>query len=433
MKRNLVILLLALSMRAAVAQTIAIQPAVEIGFTPELNKEYLIEGSSTLAGWTGLGPSIVGQTNRVGRFFTTDEQQQFFRVSTTDVMDLTGDLTPIRAANNVPALGCAVVMNNRIVGLGVVGVRKQGVTEPATLADHWHHGSMTKSMTAVLAAMLVDEGKISWNTKLADVFPEHAGTRHAGWANATLEMLLTNSGGAPGDLNPSGIWIQLWSHQGTPREQRLFLTQQVTALAPRFTPGTAYEYSNAGFSMAGAMLEKVTGKTWEQLMTERFFGPLGMASGGFGVPATPRHINHPWGHSLSGSTPVPVEPGTTADNPPGIGPAGTVKCSLIDFGRYIAFQLAGMRGEGTLLQPGTFTKLYTPVHADYAMGWIVTSRSWSNGAVYTHSGSNTQWYTNVWIAPGRNWAVVVVTNVGGAPAIAATNAAVTAMITKFIP
>ncbi|HAV64482.1 MAG TPA: penicillin-binding protein [Verrucomicrobiales bacterium] len=417
----------------AASQTIEIKPAVMVGFDPSPGKTYAIETTSNFSEWSAATPALVGQSERVGRFFVSDAAQRFFRVAQSDVIDLAADLTPIRSTHNLPALGCAVVMSNRIVGLGVVGVRKHGVTEAATVHDHWHHGSMTKSMTAALAALLVDEGLITWTAKLVDLFPEHAATRHAGWGTVTLEMLLTNSGGAPGDLGPSGIWTQLWNHPGTPHEQRLFLTQEVTKLAPRFTPGTGYEYSNAGFAMAGAMLEKVTGRTWEQLLSERLFAPLGMATGGFGVPATPRHIDHPWGHTFSGATPSPIAPGTSADNPPGIGPAGTVNCSLIDFARYAAFQLAGARGENTLLQPASHQKLFTPANASYAMGWIVADRSWGGGTVYNHTGSNTQWFTNVWIAPNRNWAVVVVTNIGGNAAFTATDAVVGAMIAKFIP
>lgn len=414
------------------AQTVEINPAVEVGFVPVPAKAYVIEGTGDFSNWLAMSPALVAQSNRVSRFFVADSAGQFFRVAQSDILDLAADLAPIRSTYGVPALGCAVVMSNRVVGLGVVGVRKHGVSEPVTVHDHWHHGSLTKSITAALAGMLVDDGLINWNTKLVDLFPEHAATRHAGWSTVTLEMLLTNSGGAPNDLAPGGVWDQLWNHPGTPREQRLFLTQEVTKLAPRYAPGTSYEYSNAGFAMAGAMLEKVTNRPWEQLLTERLFESLGMSSGGFGVPATPRHIDHPWGHQFSGATPTPIAPGTSADNPPGIGPAGTVKCSLIDFARYAAFQLAGARGETSLLQPATHQKLFTPAHADYAMGWTVSSRPWGGGTVYNHTGSNTQWFTNVWIAPQRNWAVVVVTNIGGTAAFNATDAVTGAMIAKFI-
>jgi CubicO group peptidase (beta-lactamase class C family) len=434
MRMPLPILLATLAVLPPVhAQQLEVQRAVQVEFAGTTGAYQVLERSTDLSAWAPAGPGLFSPTGMVNRFFPAGNGSEYFRVATTAVEDLAAQLAPIRTTHNLPALGCAVVMANRIVGLGMVGVRKHNVTEPVTIGDHWHHGSMTKSMTAVLAAKLVDEGLITWTTKLADLFPEHAGTRNAAWNTATLEMLLSNSAGAPTDLVPSGIWSQLQSHAGTPREQRLFLVQELTKLAPKFAPGSSYEYSNAGFSMAGAMLEKVTSRDWEALMREKVFVPLGMTSAGFGVPATPRHIDHPWGHTFSGSTPVPVQPGPGADNPPGIGPAATVHCSLVDFARYLAFHLAGARGEGTWLQPATYQKLHTPINADYALGWIVTSRSWSNGNVLTHSGSNTQWQTTVWIAPGRNWAVVVTTNIAGPAAGTAVNEVVIAMINKYLP
>lgn len=415
------------------AQPLEVQRAVQVEFSGSAGKYQVLEKSTDLSSWVPAAPGYFSPTGSVNRFFPAGSGNEYFRVASNDVEDLAALLAPIRTTHNLPALGCAVVMSNRIVGLGMVGVRKHGVAEPVTIHDHWHHGSMTKSMTAVLAAMLVEEGLITWSTKLADLFPEHAGTRHADWNTATLEMLLTNSAGAPTDLSAGNISTQLQTHPGTPREQRLFLTQQVTALAPRFAPGSGYEYSNAGFSMAGAMLEKVTNKPWEQLMREYFYERLGMTTGGFGVPATPRHIDHPWGHQFSGVTPSPIAPGPGADNPPGLGPAGTAKFSLVDFARYVSFLVAGARGEGSILDATTFQKLFTPVNNNYAMGWSVSTRGWANGTTYSHAGSNNQWYTLVWIAPNRNWAVVVVTNIGGTPASTATSDAVVAMINKYFP
>ncbi len=347
--------------------------------------------------------------------------------------DLKPLLQPIRDQYNLPALACAVVRSNRVVGLGVVGVRKFGVTEPATLNDQWHQGSLTKSMTATLAGLFVDEGRLTWTTRLVDVFPEYAEKMDADWKTVSLEQLLSHRSGAPGDLNPSGIWDRLWQHPGTPREQRLFLVEKLTAIAPKTKPGTAYEYSNGGYALAGAMLEKLAGKPWEDLITEKLFVPLGMTSAGFGVPATPRYIDQPWGHVVIHGAPVPVAPGTDADNPPGIGPAGAVHCTLLDMARYVAFHVAGARREGQLLQRATFQKLYTDVaNQGYGLGWEVTQREWGGGSVLHHTGSNTQWFSNVWLAPNKNFAIIVLSNMGGDPAFKATDAVASRMIQEFL-
>ena len=162
-------------------------------------------------------------------------------------------------------------------------------------------------------------------------------------SDTRLDWLCSNRGGAPGDLNPGGIWNELWNFKGTPTEGRRLLLTRLTARAPSSTPGTKYEYSNAGFALAGHMLETVADNPWEALLTERFFVPLGMTSAGFGVPATPRHIDQPWGQQRVGANNNPMEPGTNADNPLAIGPAGTVHCSLLDLAKYCS----GTRSSGS--------------------------------------------------------------------------------------
>lgn len=416
------------------AAEVQVKPAVAVEYTSVANQFQQLQSSSDLSRWLPVGSWVVSQSNRVQHYFQAEESAQFYRTEQAPVRDLTSILEGIRATQNLPALGCAVIRSNRIVGFGVTGVRKSGASPKVTPQDLWHHGSLTKSMTATLAAIMVQEGKIQWSTRLVDVFPDKAAAMKPGWELATLELLLANRAGAMGDLGPSGIWSQLWNHAGTPTEQRLLLLDRLTALAPKTTPGTAYEYSNAGFALAGAMLEKVAGIPWEDLITQKLFLPLGMTSAGFGVPASPRYIDQPWGHTGSGTTRTPMAPGTDADNPPGIGPAGTVHCNLSDFARYVAFHLAGSRGQAELISPEAFTKLHTALenNSNYALGWNIGERPWAQGKTISHTGSNLQWYTNVWIAPNRDWACVVVTNFGGTGAFAATDSVVGRMIQEFL-
>jgi CubicO group peptidase (beta-lactamase class C family) len=230
----------------------------------------------------------------------------------------------------------------------------------------------------------------------------------------------------------------LWNFKGTPTEGRRLLLTRLTAIAPNSAPGTQYEYSNAGFALAGHMLETVAGQPWEALLTERLFVPLGMTSAGFGVPATPRHIDQPWGHQRVGANNNPIEPGPNADNPPAIGPAGTVHCSLLDLAKYTAFHLAGHQADTALLPKSVMRKLHTavPDNGDYAYGWNESTRPWANGLTLSHAGSNVQWYSVIWIAPNRDFAVVALSNIAAAsgpnPGATATDQAVARMIQEFL-
>lgn len=422
------------------AVELGIRPAVELVFPAEPGRAYQVEVSGDLGSWERVEQTVFGVGETARLLLPASQGPRFFRLHEYPVRDLNPLLEPIRAANQVPALTCAVVLSNRIVAVGAVGVRKAGVSAaPVTIHDRWHHGSLTKSMTATLAAILVERGRIRWDSTLAEVFPGLAASMHTQWRGATLEQLSSNRGGAPGNLNTGNIWNQLWAFGGTPTEGRRFLLEKLTVLAPASPPGTRYEYSNAGFALAGHMLETVMNKPWEDLMVEELFRPLGMSSAGFGVPATPRHIDQPWGHQWTSGKAAPVEPGTSADNPPGIGPAGTVHASVLDLAKYVAFHLAGVREGHALLPRAAFQKLQAPYpdNSDYGHGWVVVSRPWAgDGPALTHSGSNVQWFAVIWMAPARQFGVVAISNIaassGNNPGANATDQAAWKMIQEFL-
>lgn len=294
---------------------------------------------------------------------------------------------------HVPALGAAVVdASGQLVSCAVNGVRKAGEAVAVTAVDKFHLGSCTKSMTATLAGLLVDEGKLRWTTTMGEIFPDV----HPGYQPVTLEQLLCHRGGVPSDLKPGGLWMRLWEQKGSPREQRAYLTRELLASPPFHTPGTRYLYSNAGYALIGAMLETLADKPWEALMQERLFQPLGMSSAGFGPPSTSGELDQPWGHVLKEGRPVPVPP---TDNPVAIAPAGAVHVSLGDWARYAAFHLTG-HAEKLSLTPASLEKLHVPgLDSGYAGGWIVTKRSWGKGEVLTHGGSNTMFNAVIWLAP----------------------------------
>jgi CubicO group peptidase (beta-lactamase class C family) len=343
-------------------------------------------------------------------------------------------LEVIRKKHNLPALAVAVVLDGKIVATNAVGSRKKDGAERVTVDDKFHVGSITKSMTATLAARLVEEGRISWATTVGEVFNDFQNEINPAYRQVTLEQLLEQRSGAPGSP-PGGLWAKAWKATGSPTAQRLEFVKGLLALKPEAPPGTKYIYSNQGYAIAGAMLEKKTGIAWEDLMRRYLFEPLQMKSAGFGPPATVGKVDQPWGHSrLVGLRPVaPGDP--QADNPLAIGPAGIVHCSIEDLAKYAAFHLAGDRGEGKLLKAETFKKLHTAVagNDDYALGWVVRQRKWARRRALWHNGSNTMFFAVVWIAPARNFAVVVATNAGGGNAEKACDDATTEMILKFLP
>ncbi len=211
---------------------------------------------------------------------------------------VTNLLAPIRAKYQVPAMAAALVTSKGLVAVGAVGTRKRGTEVPVTLNDQWHLGSDTKAMTATLVAKLVEQGRLRWDSTVAEIFPDSAaGFDPEARAITVLQLLSHHSG-----LQPNPDLVVYGGADGA--KERLRVVKDVLAKAPQHKPGTHYEYSNLGYAIAGAIIERITGKTWEQEMQDEIFGPLGMTSVGFGGTGTPGQVDQPWGHFSNGE-PVP--------------------------------------------------------------------------------------------------------------------------------
>jgi CubicO group peptidase (beta-lactamase class C family) len=334
---------------------------------------------------------------------------------------MTNLLVPIRQKHQVPAMAAALVTSKGLVAAGVVGTRKRGTEIAATLNDQWHLGSDTKAMTATLVAKLVEKGRVKWESTVAEVFPDLAAGFDPEARTITVLQLLSHHSGLK--ANPD-----LGFYGGADgSKERFRVVKDELSKAPNHRPGTHYEYSNLGYAIAGAITEKITGKSWEQAMRDEVFGPLGMKSVGFGGTGTPGQVDQPWGHFKDGQ-PVSGN-GPSVDNPPVLSPAGRVHCTIQDWARYIADQLRGARGEPALLQPASYKKLHTPPFGgEYALGWLVVDRKWSGGPALNHSGDNTMNFANVWVAPRRDLAMLVCVNQSGRTAFEASDEAVGALM-----
>ncbi len=340
---------------------------------------------------------------------------------------LDAELEKIIEGENVPGIAAAAVRDGGTVAAGVAGVRKLGSPERVALEDRFHLGSCTKSMTATLAAILVEEGEIAWDTDCEDVFGDMK--IHGDFKGATLRQFLSNTGGAPGDV-PDKLWHQAWRADGPETEQRMALVRGILESPPAYDPGMGSAYSNAGFSIAGAMLERRTGKSFGELLRKRLFGPLGMKSAGFGAPATNGKVEQPYGHALRDGKLTAIDPAPAGDNPPAISPAGRVHASILDFARYAAFHLGAV--EDGPLDKKRMVALHqaVPASGDYALGWGIAKRDWAGGTALTHTGSNTMFYALIWLAPGRDFAAVAACNSG--EGFGACDAAVAMLIDEFL-
>jgi CubicO group peptidase (beta-lactamase class C family) len=322
-------------------------------------------------------------------------------------------LEAARKKHDLPALGAAVVRASGPVRVAVVGVRKRGETDPVRVDDAFHLGSETKAMTAWVIGQLVEEGKLSYDLTVDKAFPSLAKSMHEDFRKVTLTQLLSHHAGLPANLPLFGEWFI--SRKLPIREQRLEGVKRALKPAPEQAPGSRFAYSNLGYLIAGAMAEQAAAESWEDLLQKRLFQPLKMKTAGFGA-ASADNKEQPWPHRENGKPAAP-----DADNAPVMGPGGRVHCSLGDWSRFIADELAGGSGKGGLLKKETYQKLFSAPYTDraYTLGGWGSGRSKPGDRVLTHAGSNTMNVATAIVQLDRNLAVLVVTNQGGDAAEAA--------------
>lgn len=293
--------------------------------------------------------------------------------------DISAAIEAVRAKYKVPAVASAVIEDGKIVAIGATGLRRMDTDIRVTPDDVWHIGSCTKSMTAVLIGVLVDAGKLRWDMPVPDSLPGVA--FHPGWKKVTLEHVVTQRSGiarmAPGE------WRKLQVSGASPREQRATFAGMLLAQAPAAPPGK-FEYSNSGYGLLGAILERAADDTYENLLQRHIFEPLALKTAGFGPPATPGRTDQPWGHYRRDGILAPVAPSPVNQFPPPLAPAACVHMSLADFARYAGWLSTG---EPRLVKPETFKRLLTPPEgSSYAGGLWTTVLPGVGGEAVSHCG-----------------------------------------------
>jgi D-alanyl-D-alanine carboxypeptidase len=325
-------------------------------------------------------------------------------------------LAAAREKDHLPAVAGLIQIDGKIAAEAALGDRALGHPDSVTVNDRWHIGSDTKAFTATMIARLVEQGAMKFEDTLAASFPAFADKMDPAYRGITVTQLLSHTAGLPpltDDKELPEFNAVLKSADGV-KAQRAAIARKYLTMPPASKIGE-FKYSNLGFIIAGAIAEARTGKTWEELIREQVFTPLGIKEAGFGAPGPMG--KEPCGHDEVKGKLVPLDPATPeADNPPALGPAGTINIALKDWARFAQDQLDGVHGHGKLLKPETYRKLHTPLTTNYALGWGVKLGADSVPELLTHDGSNGYWVADVRIMPKHDMIFLVVTNAGNAAA-----------------
>ncbi|MBS0295180.1 MAG: beta-lactamase family protein [Proteobacteria bacterium] len=311
-------------------------------------------------------------------------------------------MASLREQSKAAALAGLALNRDEVLWQGVAGVRRTDQPDLATLSDRWHLGSNTKAMTAAVYARLVEKGQAKWGATVPELFPDLR--PNPAWSAITVEQLMGHVGGLSDKTLLDVPW--LIAARGDPRplrDQRRALAAKAFASPPAGKPGV-FEYANADFILLGAAIERIADAPWEDVIKAEVFDPLELSTAGFGAPLG----EAPWGHARDGH---PLDPTGVSDNPPALGPAGTVHMALADYAKFLRVFMSDGKG---LLSADSVRHLTTPPTDEvrsYAGGWITFKASpWTGKPGLAHEGSNTWWHMVALVSPASGVAVVTATN-----------------------
>jgi D-alanyl-D-alanine carboxypeptidase len=306
----------------------------------------------------------------------------------------------------VPALGLGLVDADGQLEHAVTGTRQRGHNGPALDTDRWHLGSCGKSITAALYARLVETGRAEWSMPVKALFSDLR--LDPGWDAVTIDDLLLHLSGAP-------AYMPLRRAAAYSRDTRPLADQRTEVSAEMYARPPMgfgkFRYSNLGYTVIGAAIERITGEPYESALQTHLFVPLGIRSAGFGPPPEIRGHRGRMriGHRVLGRGPAcdPADP--ASDNPAVITPAGRMHMSIADWSRFQRLWLRG--GSDKLLSEASVQRmLRTPAGGPYAMGWAPARGL--DGVSFGQQGSNTYWVATALLDQDRRRSAMVIVNDG---------------------
>lgn len=229
---------------------------------------------------------------------------------------------------NVPGIAYGIVVDGRVVHMGMAGYRELSTKAPVESATVFRIASMSKSFAALSILQLRDAGKLSLEDPVERHVPELAALRYptTDSPKITIRHLLSHSEGFPED-NPWG-------------DQQLSVTDAQMAQMMRSgipfstAPGTAYEYSNFGFAILGRVVANVSGMPYARYLRERILRPLGMNETTLEVSTVPARL---LAHGYRRQDGQWLEEKQLPDG--AFGPMGGMLTSIADLGRWVGFML----------------------------------------------------------------------------------------------
>ena len=330
------------------------------------------------------------------------------------------DIDSISQRFHIPGLVYGVATSDKILLLGALGVREINTNDSVTINDMFHIASLGKGFTSFIAGKLIDEGKIHWNTRFFDLYPELRKTSRKEYLDLELKDLLSMRTLLPNINDWEAKKIIDGYNEQCPNDRfsDYKFTQYVLTLEPaKYDSGQFYRYTSMGYVLAALMLEKVSGLTFKKLV-EKTNKDLDVNF----IIGWPQDFskNQPSGHL------IPSESGWGESNKLEVLngdkftdwgedflhyliPSGHHSVTVVDYLKYLQLNLKGLNGQNNYLKASTYDFIFNGAK-EYSMGWgndIVNGNHY-----YSHSGSIGNYYANAIIIKEQGIVISIMANAG---------------------
>jgi CubicO group peptidase (beta-lactamase class C family) len=204
-----------------------------------------------------------------------------------------------------PGSASLVRRNGKTISQEFHGVRDLRTATPIDATTDFRLASFTKQFTAMSVMLLIHDGKLRYDTRLTDIFPDFPAYGRV----ITIRHLLTHTSGLPDyeDLMAGGGWTAM--HQIQDGETLDLLRRQDHG---KFAPGTSWSYSNSAYVVLGLVVAKVSGMPYRDFLQQRIFGPLGMTRTLMFVNGVNTVPNRAYGHSCKSGNCVETDQSSTS-------------------------------------------------------------------------------------------------------------------------
>ncbi len=309
---------------------------------------------------------------------------------------------------NAPGIAVAIVKDDRVLLAKGYGVKERGQPDAVTANTVFAIGSMTKAFTTASMAMLVDDGKMSWDDPVRRHIEFFRLSDPLASEQVTLRDLVCHRTG----LSRNDV---LWTGTSWSQEEIIRRVGYVKLSKPF---RTAWQYNNIMVSAAGLAVAKASGETWQQFIQQRIFEPLGMKSASTDVAAAQAAPDHASPHRRT-----EVVAWHNLDN---IAPAGAVNASITDLIPWARLQLNGGEIDGKRLISATnVEEMHTPQMAmrpedagrdwnpdvdlmSYGLGWFIVD--YRGLHLVSHGGAIDGFRSDITLIPREKTAVMVLSN-----------------------